>query len=151
MRTGMMIAAMAATVSMSVATSIEPARANQPEAIGAGEQMFAFSVCNRTRNEVSVAISARLAPGSSDFVVSGWWKVAGGGCRTIGTYPRGNFYMHATSGGTTWGKGDTTLCVETPGPFKRINISGYKCSGSLLRKFSRGDVQSAKWEWTLNP
>ena len=149
MKWGMTIAAMAAA--LSTAATIEPVRANQPEAIGASEQMFTFSVCNRTSREVSVAISSRLQPGSSDFVVSGWWKVAGGGCRTIGSYPRGNFYMHATSGGTTWGKGDTSLCVETPGPFKRINITGYRCAGNLLRKFSRVDVQSAKWEWTLSP
>lgn len=127
------------------------AGATEPEAMGAGDQMFGFSVCNRTAKEVSVAISHRLAPSSRDFVVAGWWKVAARGCRKIGSYPRGHFYMHAQSGGSTWGKGDITLCVETPGPFKRISLPNYKCNGPLLRKFSHVDVKSASWEWTLNP
>lgn len=90
-------------------------------------------------------------PDSKEFVVTGWWKVAAGTCRKIGTYPRDHFYMHAQSGRTAWGKGDISLCVETPGPFKRINLPSYKCNGSLLRKFSHVDVKSASWDWTLSP
>ena len=126
------------------------AGATEPGAVGAGDQMFGFSVCNRTGKEVSTAISHRLAPGSKDFVVAGWWKVASGSCRKIGSYPRGHFYMHAQAGGNTWGKGDLTLCVETPGPFKRISLPNYKCNGPLLRKFSHVDVKSGIWEWTLS-
>jgi uncharacterized membrane protein len=85
------------------------AMASEPEAIGGAERVFDFSVCNRTRAETSVAISARLAPDSKEFVVAGWWKVAAGACRKIGSYPRGHFYMHAQSGRTTWGKGDIAL------------------------------------------
>ena len=131
--------------------AIDRAVASEPEAIGTSERMFDFTVCNKTGREVSVAISPRLAPGSSEWVVAGWWKVGPAACRTIGSYPRGFFYMHAQSGGTTWGKGDLNLCVETPGPFKRINIASYRCAGHLLRKFSQVDVQSARWQWTLTP
>ena len=145
-----MSAAAAAMGLVIVTASGGPASA-EPEAIGAGESMFDFSVCNRAPKEASVAISARLAPGSKDFVVAGWWRVASGSCRKIGSYPRGHFYMHATASGTNWGKGDLNLCVETPGPFKRINLPNYKCSGDQLRKFSHQDIRAARWEWTLRP
>ena len=141
----------AITVAAMGLISIDRAVAAEPEAMAADERMFDFSVCNRARSDASVALSARLAPGSSDFVVAGWWKVAPGTCRKIGSYPRGHFYMHAAAGGSTWGKGDLNLCVETPGPFKRINLANYKCASNALRKFSHVDVGSAKWEWTLTP
>ena len=127
------------------------AAASEPEAIGTAERMFDFSVCNKTRAPTSVAISARLAPDSKEFIVAGWWKVAAGSCRKIGTYPRGHFYMHAQSGRTTWGKGGIPLCVETPGPFKRISLPNYKCNASLLRNFSHVEIKSASWDWTLSP
>ena len=37
----------------------DPVTAAEPEAIGGAERVFDFSVCNRTRAETSVAISAR--------------------------------------------------------------------------------------------
>ncbi len=149
MRSGRTIVALGAVIiGMS---AIQPAAAAEPEAIGTDERMFDFTVCNKTSREVSVSVSPRLAPGSSEWIVAGWWKVAPAACRTIGSYPRGIFYMHAQSGNTTWGKGDLSLCVETPGPFKRINIANYRCAGHLLRKFSQVDVQSARWQWTLSP
>ncbi len=141
---------MAALIVAGVAAS-DGASALEPESAGAGESMFAFSVCNRAPREASVAISSRLAPGSKDFVVSGWWRVAAGSCRKIGTYPRGHFYMHATAGGTRWGKGDVNLCVESPGPFKRINLTNYRCNADLLRKFSHQNIHTASWQWTLTP
>lgn len=140
------LAIAAAAASMVIAVSVSlgatPARAQG--------QLFEFSVCNKSRKVVSVAISPRLAPDSKEFVVSGWWQVPGGSCKTIGNYPKGHFYMHASSGSTKWGSGELSLCVEK-GAFKRINIPGYKCSGDLLRKFSHVDVTSSSWTWTLNP
>lgn len=147
---GMGWTATAITIAAMGVISLDRAAAAEPEAMASDERMFDFSVCNRTGKEVSTAISHRLAPGSKDFVVAGWWKVASGKCRKIGSYPRGHFYMHAQSGGATWGKGDLTLCVETPGPFKRISLPNYKCNGPLLRKFSHVDVKSGIWEWTLS-
>jgi uncharacterized membrane protein len=113
--------------------------------------MFSFSVCNKSHKNASVALGAHYAPGSKDYVVAGWWQVAAGACRTIGNYPRGHFYTHAKATGTSWGRGDIKFCVETPGPFKRINLSGAKCAPALLRPFSHADVQNATYTLTLNP
>lgn len=50
-------------VALAVATmgvfGADPVTAAEPEAIGGAERVFDFSVCNRTRAETSVAISAR--------------------------------------------------------------------------------------------
>jgi len=127
------------------------ASAVEPGPVAANEKMFDFSVCNRGRHAASVAISSLYAPGSNDYVVAGWWQVPGGACKKIGSYPRGHFYTHATASGGSWGRGDLKLCVETPGPFKRINMKGITCSTKLLRPFSHVEVTSAAYEWTLNP
>ncbi|TBW40443.1 DUF1036 domain-containing protein [Siculibacillus lacustris] len=114
--------------------------------------LFDFSVCNETRSKASVAISSRYAPGSSDFVVAGWWVVEPGSCRRIGAYPRGHFYTFAKApNGNFWGRGDLHLCTEQPGPFKRINLKTYKCSNDLLKPFNHVEVVKSSYEWTLNP
>jgi uncharacterized membrane protein len=116
------------------------------------ERYFEFRVCNETSRPATVAVSSRYQPGSSDFVVAGWWTVAARGCRSIGHYPRGHFYTYAhASGGGEWGKGDLRLCVEEPGPFKRINLTDYKCDRRLLRPFNHVEVVRSVYEWTLNP
>lgn len=143
-RTGVWLAAVVAAISAATAASAQ-------ESIAPNAQTFEFSVCNRAGSTASVALSALYAPGSKDYIVAGWWQVAAGACRKIGTYPRGHFYTHATASKGSWGRGDLKLCVETPGPFKRINLAGTKCAASLLRPFTHMDVQKPTYELTLNP
>lgn len=119
-------------------------------ALAGDDRMFDMRVCNKTGKEASVAVSARLSPTSRDFMVQGWWRVPARRCVDIGTFPRGNFYAHAAAGRTTWGDSDMRLCVESPGPFKRVNFSGYKCSKQLLRRFTHVKVTTARWTWNLN-
>lgn len=119
-------------------------------ALADNDQMFSFRVCNKAGREASVAVSARLSPSSSDFVVQGWWRVPARRCVDIGNFPRGHLYAHAVAGRTSWGNSNMRLCVETPGPFKRINFPGYKCSKGLLRQFTDLNVTKERWTWTLN-
>jgi uncharacterized membrane protein len=118
-------------------------------ALAGDDGMFAMRVCNKSGKEASVAVSARLAPGSPDFVVQGWWRVPARRCVDIGSFPRGHFYAHAVAGRSSWGDGDMRLCVESPGPFKRVNFSGYQCSKQLLRRFTHVNITTARWTWNL--
>ena len=122
-------------------------------AVAAEEDFFLFRVCNQSKTEASVALSALYAPRSSDYVVAGWWTVPGHECRDIGKYPRGNFYFFAKArhGSTWWGQRDLELCVEYPGPFKRINLKNYKCAGNALKPFRHVVVERSVYEWTLSP
>jgi uncharacterized membrane protein len=121
-------------------------------ALAQDDRYFEFRVCNDTREAAAVALSARYAPGSNDFIVAGWWTVAARSCKSIGHYPRGHFYTYAhASGGGHWGSPDLKLCVEEPGPFKRINLTGYKCDGRLLKPFNHVEVVEAVYKWTLKP
>jgi uncharacterized membrane protein len=143
------VAAVAGLILLAAPTSA--AVAVEPGPVAGNSRMFEFSVCNRAGSTASVALSAHYAPGSKDYVVAGWWQVAPGRCRTIGHYPRGHFYTHATATRASWGRGDVKLCVETPGPFKRINFKGVSCPTGLLRPFTHVDVQQPTFQLTLNP
>ena len=124
----------------------------EPEAIGGGNGMFEFSTCNRTHREASVAIVARVAPGSKDYMVAGWWRVDPLSCRTIGSYPRGHFFAHAESGSTRWGKSSRRFCVEVPGPFKRFTEpKKLNCPPQLLRTFNHQNIGLPTWQWVLYP
>lgn len=124
----------------------------QPAA-AADDEFFTFRVCNKTKTEASVAVSALYAPGSPDYIVAGWWNVAGGDCRDIGQYPKGHFYFFAKArrGTSWWGQRDIDLCVEFPGPFKRINFKNYKCANEELKPFRHVVVEKAVYEWSLTP
>ncbi len=121
---------------------------------GSGGDTFRFRVCNKSRIKASVALSALYAPGSQDYIVAGWWTVDVGKCVDIGSYPKGHFYHYAkafsANNSSFWGTKDLLLCVEVPGPFKRINLAGYKCDASLLKPFRHVEVVKDSYEWTLN-
>jgi uncharacterized membrane protein len=121
---------------------------------GSGSDTFRFRVCNKSRIKASVALSALYAPGSKDYIVAGWWTVDVGKCVDIGSYPKGHFYhfakAFAANNTSFWGTKDLQLCVEVPGPFKRINLAGYKCDAKLLKPFRHVEVVKDTYEWTLN-
>jgi uncharacterized membrane protein len=116
---------------------------------------FAFRVCNKTTEEATVAIVSHTAAGSSQFEVEGWWSVGGGKCKTIGTFPIGNFYSYAEDkkgNGDEWSGTDTQQCVQYPGPFGRIALANYTCQanektrGFVLQKPANQET----FTWNLN-
>jgi uncharacterized membrane protein len=120
-------------------------------------QTFQFQVCNTSTISASVSISHLVSVGDNRFEVQGWWTVPAGGCQIIGTYPAGWFYYYAEQTGSNgqlyWGDNTLQLCVAHPGPFDRINLSGYSCQSSeTLVGFSGEDVSSSAggtFTWTL--
>ncbi|MDB5472662.1 MAG: hypothetical protein JWR84_4222 [Caulobacter sp.] len=100
----------------------------------------AVSFCNKTSGNVYLAVSYREAPGSDSWVVEGWKKIGGASCITLNLPNDGMVYDYAedeTDG--DWG-GDFKLCVERPGPFKRINTAEYTCITDLLEGFGETDI-----------
>lgn len=124
-------------------------------ATGAQAQMFNFQVCNQTNYSASIAVAGLTAPGGSQFDVGGWWTVAPQSCSTLGSWPQGWFYYYAEVTGTgqvVWGGNAVQLCVDYPGPFDRVNLTGYTCPGDDLKGFSgeQIDPSTATFTWTLN-
>ena len=123
--------------------------------VGAQAQTFTFEVCNKSNVSASVAVSNLVAVGDSRFEVQGWWTVGAGNCRSIGNFPRGWFYLYAeqtNSARIVWSGKDLNLCIEYPGPFDRINMSGYSCSSKNLKGFTAELIGSdtGTFTWTLN-
>jgi serine/threonine protein kinase/uncharacterized membrane protein len=113
--------------------------------------VFSFTVCNKSSKRASVAIS-HYSTEVGAWLVEGWSTVEVGDCRNIGTFKKGQFYFYAKcySGSCYWGGNDIKLCVELPGPFKRINKTGYTCqSREQLAGFRSREVDG-DFTWTLN-
>src|SRR5262249_22619566 len=102
-------------------------------------QTFRFRVCNQSNVTASVAISNRVAAGDSRFVVHGWWSVGAGNCEWLGYFPKGWFYYYAEAAVTQsviWEGNDISLCARHPGPWERVNPTGYNCrSDEVLHAF----------------
>jgi uncharacterized membrane protein len=91
-------------------------------------QMFEFRVCNQSNVSASVAVSYPVAKGDE---VKGWWIVNAGDCETIGSFPQGPFYFFAEQtghGNLHWEGGALRRCVQYPGPFERIDMTGCNCN-----------------------
>ena len=118
-------------------------------------QTFQFQVCNTSSISASVAITNLVAVGDSRFEVQGWWTVPAGTCQIIGTYPTGWFYFYAEQTGNSqnvWQGTDAQLCVQHPGPFDRINLSGYNCQSNETLVGFTGENMAADtgtFTWTL--
>lgn len=116
------------------------------------EDIFTFQVCNYSSNWAAVAISGIETPGSNLWMVQGWWTVSPGRCQDIGKFARGLFYAMAEGYGNpnlVWKADDLKLCVERPGPFKRVNRGGQVCGADSLRSFKSFHVVSSRQTWTL--
>jgi uncharacterized membrane protein len=116
------------------------------------EEFFTFSVCNKSSRWAAVAISGRERPESSDWIVQGWTRVGPGQCQDVGKYVRGIFYAFAqvlNRPDSGWKGSDLWLCVQYPGPFKRINRGGETCGNNELQPFRKFYVSSARQVWNL--
>jgi uncharacterized membrane protein len=116
-------------------------------------QTFSFQVCNQSNVSASVAVANLVAVGDSRYEVQGWWTVVAGSCASIGDFPLGWFYYYAEQTNTqqeVWQGNDAMLCVQYPGPFERINLSGYNCqSNEALRGFSAEQIPNTTGTYTV--
>jgi uncharacterized membrane protein len=125
--------------------------------VTAQAQTFNFQVCNQSGVSASVAVSGLTGVGSNQWNVEGWWTVPSGSCRVLGSFPDGWFYYYAEQTGASqnqWAGTALNLCVQYPGPFERVNFSGYNCQSSeQLREFNGTLMPSNEgtFTWTLNP
>ncbi len=142
-------ATLALTLAIAAAGSAPPVALAQ----SAGRaDMVALSVCNRTSGKVFLALSYLESPRSSRWVVEGWKVIQAGSCFRISVPNDSYVYDYAedeTNG--SWG-GDFKLCVEHPGPFRRINSGSYTCAAQDLVGFAETDVRGATSKTiNLNP
>jgi hypothetical protein len=130
----------------------------------AAENFFSFDVCNRTRLDAWVAISARKTP-DGDPLLKGWWPVSAGSCNTLGKFARGKFYVTAivpprrvlfwVAGGDLlgWNGSDmlTAKCADLSAAFERPDKLGQDCAfGSRLIGFHELDASSANYTWSID-
>jgi uncharacterized membrane protein len=115
------------------------------------DTFFSFQVCNQSDRWAAVAIMGREAPDSNQWIVQGWWQVAPYQCSNIGRYVRGAFYAmaeHLNAPGR-WTNNNIMLCVEHPGPFRRINTPNSACLPNDLVPFRGFQVTQATETWNL--
>jgi uncharacterized membrane protein len=118
------------------------------------DEFFTFEVCNKSYTWAAVAVSGIEIPQSGAWVVQGWWRVGPGQCEEIGKFVRGAFYAVAeqvNNSRSGWKGNDLRLCVEHPGPFKRINRGGEQCSSDDLQSFRKFVVTEDRQRWNLLP
>ena len=133
----------------------------------AAENFFSFDVCNRTRLDAWVAISARKTP-DGDPVLKGWWPVSAGSCNTLGKFARGKFYVTAivppsralfgliSTGGDLlgWNGSDmlTAKCADlSAAAFERPDELGQDCPfGGRMIGFHELDASSANYIWSID-
>ena len=115
------------------------------------EKFFVFSVCNRTSSRISVAVDY-YSDDEGARVIQGWKIVDSGQCPQLGRYRRGdfNFFAKEYTGRKQWG-GTVPLCVEFPGPFKRVRTGPSNCDDRSLKNFISKHVDSPSWTANINP
>lgn len=101
---------------------------------------YRVEFCNRTNEKVYLAVSYVETPGSKDWIVEGWKNINAGACIQL-DFAKGNYYYYyaENDGDGYWGGDDFELCVQRPGPFRRINRSSYTCDGDDLMGFVARD------------
>lgn len=97
-------------------------------------------LCNKTGSKVYVALSYRPDDDSDDWIVEGWHNVAPYSCVDKRVPNTSVVYDYAEDDSDHYWGGDFNLCVQYPGPFSRVNTSGYTCSSNELKGFSEDDV-----------
>lgn len=143
---GISLAAIAAA-----AAAVTPVMA-PTRALAQDNGMIDISICNKTSQTVYVAIAYKEAPGDgAQWYVEGWKNIAGGQCQSYDVPTDGYFdyYAEDASGGV-WQGSDLRLCVERPGPFRRVNSPSYTCDGDELVGFTAVDPNKTSTV-NLNP
>jgi uncharacterized membrane protein len=109
-----------------------------PRAAEVVVQWVIFEACNQSGEPISVAVAY---PASGGRTAEGWWTVADGKCRQIGTFPlqHRSFAYHATAASRRWWGTSETYCVNLYAEFTlddAARSTGDACpNGYQLRKF----------------
>jgi hypothetical protein len=129
------------------------------------ESFFSLDVCNRTKEDASVAISVRKAP-DSDSLLRGWWPVGAGSCKTLGKFAKGKFYVTAIvppGNGLFgflkpgrllgWNGSDVLIgkCVDLSASFERPDKPSLDCpSGEKIIGFHEFDASGSNYIWSFD-
>lgn len=118
---------------------------SHPDSRGGGSYsgssgMVKLHLCNKTSLKIYVALGYRESIGSNNWIVEGWKNISPYSCFDISVPNDSVVYDYAEDDdGGTWG-GNFSLCVQHPGPFRRINRSDYTCDANELKGFATVDV-----------
>jgi len=99
--------------------------ADRPNAQG---QVFTLKFCNRSNDQIQLALAHRVSPTDSRFRIRGWFNLPSG-CFDVPGIPKGWVYYFgiATDGSGHWGGNATQICVSATA-FDRTTGSGtYEC------------------------
>jgi len=111
---------------------------------------FQFEVCNNDHYAVDVAVAGRRDPTSEMWIAEGWWSVASGECKIIGTFAKGYVYYTAYSSKRPvfWpANADKSFCIPND-VFSILLYDGHECSGTK-RGFAEANVVTSKHTWPL--
>lgn len=131
----------------------------------AAELVFSLDVCNTTRTDAWVAVSARKFP-DGDGRVQGWWPVRPGSCLTLGKFPKEKFFVTAIvpptrslfgaiipSGGLLGWNGTerlTTKCVNLYMSFEKPDTSERSCQmGEMMIGFHELHTDGSSYTWSI--
>ena len=122
-----------------------------PDAKIADERFFAFEVTNDTDQTVSIAVVSLEAPGSSDWVVTGWFNIQPRSTGPIGQFVKGDFYATAkNASGARWAGGDYSTFVNISQAFSRIIDASYRGKrGEEIADFYKFSVTGHVHRWRL--
>jgi len=116
-------------------------------AAASSQALAGWSICNRTPDEMYVAIAYDKGDGVK--ISQGWWKLRGcGGCKSFGDFKiKGVWYRAENRSGGRLIEGNDLFCVHESNAFKLD--TGHSCglggkSKSLSRKGFRFVTLSAK-------
>lgn len=102
--------------------------------------MVNVHLCNKTSLKVYAAVGYREAIGSDNWIVEGWKNIAPYSCFDIRVPNDSVVYDYAEDDADgSWG-GDFKLCVQHPGPFRRVNSGDYTCDAAELKGFATVNV-----------
>jgi uncharacterized membrane protein len=120
----------------------------------AAQDTVDITVCNKTRDDVLVAISFQpVGAGKNDWLNKGWYTVLRGDCEYIAQTENGTFYAYAEKYGDSsryWG-GNFNLCVEYPGPYEFWSKRSCSRNQNSVPFTTLTTTQWGPYTWTLTP
>ncbi|WP_196774417.1 DUF1036 domain-containing protein [Rhodovulum sp. MB263] len=119
--------------------------------LAAAPAMAGFSVCNRSLDEVNLALGQ---PGDDGFGTSGWWLIGPGECASPLDRPLGARFLYVfalDAFGRVLLEGATPMCVG-PGRFEIRGATDCLTRGYLEARFREIDTRNADdFTLTLHP
>jgi uncharacterized membrane protein len=114
--------------------------------------LFDFEVCNNDYVTALIAIIGRDDPSQPTPIAKGWFDVASGQCKVIGTFVKGSFYYTARSERTVWAaKEGKSVCIPMTA-FSRVIRNDYLCEKfAVSRVFFERQIEEPKYTCTLTP